>query len=177
MLHCASAEIVLHVINIIVKYILSLNPSSFSLDVLFQPLLPIPQSLALSLTCATLVDHQHDDDHLQVVIIFSLHTRTWWVFFGLPMVCVCFSSVTDHCAGSQSQNAYSQRWSKSLSSLIIHDDDQYHHIMAITWSWECVQISSEQRRVADYKRSCRIEETLLIFYKSKPKCRKYDFSS
>ena len=74
--HCASAEIVLHVINIIVKYILSLNPSSFSLDVLFQPLLPIPQSLALSLTCATLVDHQHDDDHLQVVIIFSLHTRT-----------------------------------------------------------------------------------------------------
>ena len=107
-----------------------------------------------------------------------VHVGYFWTTYGVCMLLLCNRSLCWVSIPKCLQSALIEviiiidyPWWWSVISIIIS------WVMTITWSWECVQISSEQRRVADYKRSCRIEETLLIFYKSKPKCRKYDFSS
>ena len=107
-----------------------------------------------------------------------VHDGYFWTTYGVCMLLLCNRSLCWVLIPKCLQSALIEviiiidyPWWWSVISIIIS------WVMTITWSWECVQISSEQRRVADYKRSCRIEETLLIFYKSKPKCRKYDFSS
>ena len=70
------------------------------------------------------------------------------------MVCVGFSPVTDHSVRSQTQDACVQPVLIMIMIIIIPTMP--------TWSWESIQISSEQGRVAGEERSCGIEQTLLI---------------
>ena len=85
------------------------------------------------------------------------------------MVCVCFSPVTDHCAWSQTQHACVQ---PVVVIIVVNINIMIMMIINViiiimipimpTWSWESIQISSEQGRVAGEKSSCGIEQTLLI---------------
>ena len=85
------------------------------------------------------------------------------------MVCVCFSPVTDHCAWSQTQHACVQ---PVVVIIVVNINIMIMMIINViiiimipimpTWSWESIQISSEQGRVAGEKSSCCIEQTLLI---------------
>ena len=85
------------------------------------------------------------------------------------MVRICFSPVTDHCARSQTQHSCVQPVLIIVIIVMIVAIIITIIIVVIiiaivtTRSWESIQISSEQRRVAREERSCGVEQTLLVF--------------